>query len=81
MNYKEAIEHTKNKKGMKQSVSGLFEQSALLLDKVGESGNGMDYGAGYAFTLREMAEHFGQAKEAWLTGDLETVAEFFGLYV
>lgn len=81
MNYKQAIEHTKNKKGMKQSVSGLFEQSSQILDKIGENENGMNYGAGYAFTLRQMSEHYYQAREAWLTGDLETVAEFFGLYV
>jgi len=81
MELKEAIEHTKNKKGMKQSVSGLFEQSAFILDDIGENREGIDYGAGYAFTLREMSEHFYQAREAWLKGDLETVAEFFGLYV
>ena len=82
MNYPEAIEHTKNKKGMKQCVSGLFNQSANLLDDIGEDKRtGADYGAGYAFTLREMSEHFKQAREAWLNDDLETVAEFFGLYV
>jgi len=81
MDIKEAIEHTKNKKGMKQSVSGLFENSSQILDKIGEDKNGMDYGAGYAFILRQMSEHYNLAREAWLKGDLETVAEFFGLYV
>ncbi len=81
MKYKEAIEHSKNKKGMKQSVSGLFESSAVFLDSIGENEHGCDSGAGYAFTLRIMAEHFYKAREAWLNDDLEKVAEFFGLYV
>ncbi len=81
MTYKKAIEHTKNKKGMKQSVSGLFKNSSELMERIGEDRDGMNYGAGYAFGLQSMSEHFNQAREAWLTGDLETVAEFFGLYI
>ncbi len=29
----------------------------------------------------EVTKHFYMARKAWLEGDLETVAEFFGLYV
>ena len=81
MQLQEAIEHTKNKKGMKQSVSGLFANSAEMLESIGGDKNGCNYGAGYAYTLQSMSEHFYQAREAWLKGELETVAEFFGLYV
>lgn len=81
MTTKEAIEHTRKKSGMKQSVSGLISQSADILESIGENKDGMDFGAGYAFTLRQMSEHFYQARNAWLNDDLETVAEFFGLYV
>lgn len=68
----EAIEHTKNKKGMKVSMSGLVAGVSRERDS--------DH-AGYAYTSNEMQKHFYQAREAWLAGDLETVAEFFGLYV
>ena len=81
MNYKEAIEHTKNKKGMKQSVSGLFESSSEMLNLIGKDKDGINFGDGYAFSLVGMSKHFYEAREAWLNGDLETVAEFFGLYV
>jgi hypothetical protein len=76
-----AIEKTKNKPGMKQSVSGLIRNSSELLEGIGEDRDGADYGAGYAFSLKEMSKHYNQAREAWLKGELETVAEFFGLYV
>ncbi len=81
MEYKKAVEHTKNKKGMKQSVSGLIESSSVMLESIGENREGSDFGAGYAFTLKQMSKHFYEAREAWLNDDLETVAEFFGLYV
>ncbi len=81
MEYIQAIQHTKNKAGMKQSVSGLFKNSADILEAIGENKDGTDYGAGYSFALKEMSKHFYQAREAWLNDDLETVAEFFGLYV
>lgn len=81
MDYKEAVKHSKNKKGMKQSVNGLFSNSSELLEAIGENRDGIDHGSGYAFALKEMSEHYYQARKAWLTGDLETVAEFFGLYV
>ena len=60
----EAIEHTKNKHGMKVDFSGAMR-------------NRPDG----AFIRAEIAKHFDQAREAWLKGDLGTVAEFFGLYV
>lgn len=81
MKYKEAIEHTKNKQGTKQSVSGLMINTAEILESNGEDKDGKDYGAGYAFSLKQMSEHYNQARESWLNGDLETVAEFFGLYI
>jgi len=81
MELKEAIEHTKNKKGMKQCVSGLFTKCANVLKESSVSSIKCKYGAGYAFSLEEMAKHYNEARSAWLNGDLETVAEFFGLYV
>jgi len=71
MNYKEAIEHTKNKKGMKCCLPGLLKKVAGHMDKID---------GGQAYALEEVAKHYNQARIAWLTGDLETVAEFFGLY-
>lgn len=65
MEVKEAIEHTKNKSGMKVSFSGAVRRT----------------GKGTNYIRQEIADHYKQAKEAWLKGDLETVAEFFGLYV
>ena len=62
---KEAIEHTKNKPGMYVSFSGV-----TTID-----------GQGKAYMRRKLSEHYKMAREAWLSGDLETVAEFFGLYV
>jgi hypothetical protein len=80
MTKEEAIVHTKNKSGMKQSFSGLCFNSSKLLEFATQDQD-VDYGAGYAYSLTVMAEHYNQAREAWLKGDLETVAEFFGLYV
>jgi len=80
MTVEEAIKHSKNKKGMKYSFKGLCENSADLLDNITELEE-IDYGAGYAFSLRELATNYNEARTAWLEGDLETVAEFFGLYV
>ena len=64
MNYKQAIEHTENKKGMKVDFSGAMRHRS----------------GGNQFR-KIISEHFDEAREAWLNGDLETVAEFFGLYV
>jgi hypothetical protein len=81
MDIKEAIEHAKHKPGLKQSVSGLFSRSAEMLEEIGEDRDGCDFGAGYAFSLRQMSEHYEMARTAFMNGELETVAEFFGLYV
>lgn len=72
MTIEQAIEHTKNKRGMRVSVSGLARA-------VSESRGSLDGGRKYA--IEEHATHFDQAREAWLNGDLETVAEYFGLYI
>ena len=64
MTIQEAIDHTKNRKGMKVDFSGA-----------------MRHRPGGAFIRGEITKHFDQARDAWLKGDLETVAEFFGLYV
>lgn len=81
MDLQEAIQHSKDKKGMKLCVSGLFIKSAEILELSAERPTTSESGGGYAFVLTEMATHFDQAREAWLNGDLETVAQFFGLYV
>lgn len=74
MNYQEAIAHTKNKGGMKQSLPGfLLNIAAKLKDKYGDDAD--------CFVMGEISQHFEQARKAWLEDDLETVAEFFGLYV
>lgn len=75
MDYKQAVEHTKNKKGMKQSMSGFLGKCSRLIVKADPEEEM------YPFVLHKMSDHYKQAREAWLTGDLETVAEFFGLYV
>lgn len=66
MEINEAIEHTKNKPGVKVSFSG-----AMRADK----------SSGGQWIRGELSKHFKEAREAWLNGDLETVAAFFGLYV
>ena len=71
MNLDQAIEHSKNKKGMKVCLTGLLKNVA--------NSRG-DIGGGYKYALQEVAKHYGQARTAWLNNDLETVAEFFGLY-
>lgn len=72
MELQEAIEHTKNKGGMKQCITGLMHK---IEKHRGQLSNG------YKFALSEFVKHYKQAKEAWLNGDLHTVAEFFGLYI
>lgn len=72
MNLQEAIKHTINKGGMKVSVGGVA--SAIGRSK-GRTSNADK------FMIDSLQKHFYQAREAWLKGDLETVAEFFGLYV
>ena len=71
MNIKEAIEHTKNKKGMKCCLPGLLKKVANCKGRIDR---------GCAFQLEEIAKHYNQARNAWLTEDLHTVAEFFVLY-
>lgn len=72
MTIKQAIDHTKNKKGIKICLPGLLGTVST------HKGN---LNRGYRFALQEVSKHFDQAQEAWLHGDLETVADFFGLYV
>ncbi len=87
MDIQQAIEHTKNKKGMKLCLPGLLNNSGEELNRLSKvlknkgAEYDVDYAAGYAFSLKEVSKHYNQAREAWLKGDLETVAEFFGLYV
>ena len=69
MDIKEAINHTINKKGMYVSFTGIASRANKPLDK------------GQRYMIQEMGKHYQQTREAWLKGDLETVAEFFGLYV
>lgn len=71
MDYKKAIEHTKNKKGMKLCITGLVKKI------ISHKGN---LPGGYKYSLGEFSKHYNQARKAWLNNDLETVAEFFGLY-
>ena len=75
MDYKQAINHTINKKGMKQSMSGFLGKCSKIIEKADP-----EYES-YSFVLDEISDHYKQAREAWLNNDLETVAEFFGLYV
>lgn len=72
MTVPEAIEHTKNKAGMKVSISGI---AARVSNHRGSIDKGQKY------MLEEFGKHFEQARAAWLEGDLEIVAEFFGLYI
>ena len=72
MNIQEAIEHTKNKDGMKVSITGI---ASRLSRHRGSTDNGQKY------MLEQFGKHFAEAREAWLKGDIGAVAEFFGLYV
>ena len=65
MTVQEAIEYTKNKGGFKVCFSGCVTVN----------------GRGRKLMREELSKHFSIAREAWLSGDIETVAEFFGLYV
>ena len=66
-----AIEHTKNKKGMKLCITGLIKKIVISRDKIGNSEK---------YSLKVFGKHYNLARKAWLNGDLKTVAEFFGLY-
>ena len=68
MNIEEAIEHAKNKKGMYVSFGGVLRALRMRYH-------------GYKYSSDELSKHYYMAKEAFMAGDLETVAEFFGLYV
>lgn len=41
----------------------------------------MRHRTGGSWIRKEISDHFNLAREAWLKGGLETVADFFGLYV
>ncbi len=71
MTIAEAIERTKNKKGMRVSIRGICSRI---------SGGRGAIGRADKFMLSEFGKNFGLAKQTWLEGDLEAVAEFFGLY-
>lgn len=73
MTVAQAIEHTKNKKGMKVSFTG-------IASRISQSGRNGALDNGTKFMVSELGKHYDQARSAWLEGDLETVAEFFGLY-
>lgn len=72
MTYQDAIEHTKNKKGIKVSFGGLISRVTRKRGALNK---------GEKFVLDEMSKHYKLARAAWLNDDLEIVAEFFGLYV
>jgi hypothetical protein len=71
LNLEEAIEHTKNKRGFKVSITGI---ASRIFSHRGAIDKGQKY------LIKEFGRHFDQARQSWLNGDLETVAEFFGLY-
>ena len=33
------------------------------------------------YMIREFADHFNQARKAWLDGNIEVIADFFSIYV
>jgi hypothetical protein len=65
----EAIEKTKNYRGFKVSFSGTVNRCKKTMEN-------SDH-----FILDEMLNNYSEAKEAWLKGDLNTVASFFAIYV
>ncbi len=72
MGIEKYIEITKNKPGFKLSVSGMISTCATKkgrLSKSDQSG------------LEEISRLYCLGREAWLKGDLETVAEMFGILV
>ncbi len=72
MEIKKYIELTKNKPGLKLSVSGVIRRSTNKKGRLSKM---------EIFSLQEINRLYYEGREAWLKGDLETVAEIFGLLV
>ena len=65
-----AINHTVNYTGTKVSITGICSR---LSRHRGAVDNGQKY------MLSQFAEHYGQAKNAWIAGDYKTLSEFFAV--
>lgn len=72
MTVAEAIEKTKSNKGMRVSITGISSRISAHRGSVD---------GGTRYMVGEFGKHFQMAREAWMGGDLTTVAEFFGIYV
>ena len=67
-----AIERTKSRKGFKVSITGI---SSRISNSRGKIDSGQKY------MLGEFGKHFLEARQGWLEGNLDIVADFFGIYV
>ena len=72
MEIEKYIEITKNKRGLKLSVSGTIRRSTNKKGRLSKL---------EIFSLQEINRLYYEGREAWLKGDLETVAELFGILV
>lgn len=76
--WKELAEAPHPRKGMCQSLGGLIARVSEILEGKADTRDELDYGSGYAFTLRELHRNL---KEVWIRrGEPGIVAEFGALY-
>lgn len=76
--WKELAEAPHPRKGMRQSLGGLIARVSEILEGKTDARTELDYGSGYAFTLREMHRNL---KEVWnRRGEPGIVTEFGTLY-
>ena len=69
---KEAIDYTKNTMRLRVSITGIASRISRhrgAIDKIQKH------------LLSEFGKNFSEARQAWLNGDMKTVAEFFTIYV
>ena len=72
MTYEEAVKKTKEGVCMKISITGICGRLSRHIGNVDK---------GQKYMLQEFGKHFNQARDAWWNNDLETVAQFFKIYV
>ena len=76
--WKELAEAPHPRRGMRQSLGGLIARVSEILEGKADARTELDYGSGYAFTLREMHRNL---KEVWnRRGEPGIVSEFGTLY-
>lgn len=72
MELSEAIDYTKNTMRLRVSITG-------IASRISRHRGAIDKGQKHL--LAEFGKNFSEARQAWLNGDMKTVAEFFTIYV